>query len=401
MPRIILAEDDKLIHKVYEKILRGEGYELSCHECGTDALEDFKANSADLVIVDMEMPDMLGHEVCEAIRQLPEGTRVPIMIVSGHDDEEDIMKGLNAGANDYLLKPIKPTELKAKIAKLVEYSSGLHEDLDLARNKFVVFGKYRLSKLIGNGAHSCVFLAEALGGDGSFAVKTLKSDIPDFKSFIESFMDASRKLMAMDCPELVKVYECGQQADHYFMVMERADGGTLGERLKNSGPLSEREAARVGANVLKALKALEENQIFHMDVKPDNIMIVDGNYKLGDIGFAKRAGAETTKLSEELWGTPDYLSPEKISGDKSLASSADVYALGVTLYQAVSGANPFHMGNAASTMYSQLNSTPAPLFGAVKGISVEFSSLVAQMLQKNPAERPALATLATQFAALA
>ena len=399
MPRIILAEDDKLIHKVYEKILRGDGYELFCHDCGADALEDFKASSADLVIVDMEMPDMLGHEVCEAIRKLPEGARVPIMIVSGHDDEEDIMKGLNAGANDYLLKPIKPAELRAKVAKLIEYSSGLHEDLDLARNKVVVLGKYRISKLIGNGAHSCVFLAEGPGG-ASFAVKTLKNDIPDFEASIQAFVDASRKLMSIDCPELIKVHDCGQQGDRYFMVMEHADGGTLGERLKSSGPLPEREAAQVGANVLKALKALEGNQIFHMDVKPDNILIVGGKYKLGDLGFAQQAGTETTKLSEELWGTPDYLSPEKISGGKALASSADVYALGVTLYQAVSGANPFHTGNAASTMYSQLNSTPPPLREVAKDVSETFSALVSQMLLKPPAERPALDKLAVQFASL-
>lgn len=397
-PRIILAEDDKLIHVVYQKILGAEGYELSCHGTCAAALADYNECPADLVIIDMAMPDMDGHELCQEIRKRPDGARVPVIMVSGHDDEENIMKGLNAGANDYLLKPIKPAELKAKIRPLLDYASGPRRDVELARNHAVLFNKYRLEKLISSKAHSSVFLARDINApENEYAAKAVNDNSSEDKELLGHYIANLERLSRLDCPYIIKLFETGWTKDRFFLVMEFAANGSLLEIIRANGRVTPRQAITIGGHVTAALRALNSVNMNHMDVKPDNILLVNGVYKLGDLSLSMNAPSDTARLDQELWSTPDYLSPETINGSRAPDVKGDIYALGVTLYHALTGENPFHRDNAAKAMYAQLNEPAPPLRETAPDVPADLADIIASMLSKSPAERPDLETLADAF----
>ncbi len=119
MISIICADDDPDIQALYKVILGKRDFDLRICVCGTQAIESFQDRPADLVLLDMEMPDLSGLETCKEIRSLPAGSTIPILIVSSKDTEEIIMEALSTGANDYILKPFRSAELIAKVINLL------------------------------------------------------------------------------------------------------------------------------------------------------------------------------------------------------------------------------------------------------------------------------------------
>ncbi len=399
MAKIIIAEDDPLIQSVYMEVLGSRGYEVVCFDDGEKALHEFTTSSADLVIADFQMPGMDGFELCKEIRRLPYGFTTPIIMVSAYGDEGTIMSGLNAGANDYLLKPIKHSELLAKVNSFLGAAIGFHRDFELARNHAVYAERYRLEKILGFGTHATVFLTIDLqkGATAHVALKLLNDNISD-KGYIEAFLNTAKLLKELDCDHIVKVFDYGQYARRYFMTLEYADGGNLAEYLQEHKKLDEPGARKLALSIVKALKVYEGKGILHMDVKPENILLVKSDYKLGDIGISVHGNAPTTPLDEKLWGTPAYLSPELISNDQhELTISSDIYALGITIYQTLTGANPFQSENPARSMFLHISEKPMPLAEKIPGVSVDFSDIVHKMLNKKPADRPSLDELEQFF----
>ena len=149
MARILIADDSLVVRKSYESMLTFLGHEVISCKDGKDTVAAFETQSPELLILDVQMPVMNGLEACRAIRRLPNGISVPIIIVSALEDEDDILKGLNAGANDYLIKPVKEAHLIAKLKTSLGISALHRQDFDLAKKRTVFAGKYRIEKMLG------------------------------------------------------------------------------------------------------------------------------------------------------------------------------------------------------------------------------------------------------------
>ena len=398
MARIIIADDDKLIHIIYSKIIEVLGHEVvSCYN-GREVLEEMKNSAADLIVLDNMMPEMDGYETCQAIRKMPHGITVPIIIVSADDSQESILRFLNAGANDYILKPISETILVAKLKNFLNTVSLNKNELEMVRKKVVVADRYHIKKVLGYGAHSVVFLAlDSEREDQRVALKLLNHNILS-DDLISAITELTIRLQKAELENVVKIYDFGQYGGSVYMVLEYADGGDLVQYLKKSADeMTEKEIVKIGCDLSKALVAMEKNSILHLDIKPENIMIHDGVFKLSDFGIVYQRATTTMPLNAEIWGTPAYSSPEVLMDDSNLSIYSDIYSIGVVLYEYIVGDNPFVAEKPSVSMFRQLNLQPTSLLGLKENISTELSILIDMMLEKHPDRRPSPTELQTTF----
>lgn len=392
MSRIIVADDSKLALTFYSQILDYLGHEVILCENGRKAVEEFKKKAANLLILDLEMPEMNGDEACVEIRKLPEGISVPVIIVSAHDDEKAIMQGLSAGANDYLIKPVKEAHLIAKL-KTFLYTSALHKkDIDLAKNHTLFAGRFRIEKLIGYGSHSVVFMAADVQDNNKKVALKLMNDQFVNDDICKPFIQLAEKVKSINSGNVLKIFEYGMSNGQLYMVLEYADGGDLANLLKMRN-LSEYETARLGSDIARALDEFNQKGIVHLDLKPENIMISGTTFKLGDFGLTVSRESATMPINTEIWSTVSYMSPEALSDEGNVTIKSDIYSLGITLYQAVSGDNPFQADKPAVSMYRQINYNPPTLKDYNKNLSSALSDIIELMLNKAPDERPSLKEL--------
>ncbi len=398
MPRIIAADDNQFFLKTYEMILDYLGIEFELCENGEEAVAKFKEKPADLVILDVNMPVMDGLEACRQIRQMPSGIGVPIVIVSSLDQEDDIINGLNAGANDYMLKPVKEAHLIAKIRTFLKTSS-LHKfDFDMVKNQVEFAGHYRIRKLIGYGAHSVVFLAEDIQADNKkVAIKLLKKDF-QAEQITQAFFETADQLMKIDSDYNLKIYEYGQFDGRLYLILEYADGGDIAH-LMRSRKITEREAVNMALDVSRALLDLEPHELIHLDIKPENIMLQGDVFKLGDFGLVTTRETVTMPVNLEIWTTAAYLPPEYLT-DAEICPKSDVYSLGVTLYHAVTGDNPFVTDKPAVSMYRQVNLMPTSIHECDGSFTNYFSDTVQAMMSKDIDSRPTAGELVEIFSKL-
>lgn len=393
MSRILAADDNKMVRVFYEGIIGYLGQECEICKDGLEALEAFKRNPADLVILDYDMPGMDGFECCKAIRRLPDGVMVPIVIVSSHDDENHVARGLDAGATDYLAKPVKEAHLIAKLRNYLKASSFRKGECDLIKEHAVIAGRYRVERMLGSGSHSTVFLVSDIkDGDRRLALKMLK-ECASGAEMSKPFFETAGKIKALESGNVVKIIDMGQTGGRLYAIMECMDGGDLAGILKKRGRLTEPEAAAMALDVAKALAAFHGIGLIHLDVKPENILrdSTTGAYKLADFGMITMRSTSTMPLNAEIWSTLAYVPPEYFSDKAEVGLSSDVYSLGVTLYQSMTGDNPFLCERPAITMFRHMNLTPPLLSDCDRTISPRMTALVSSMMDKSMELRPTAA----------
>jgi DNA-binding response OmpR family regulator len=399
MALILIADDSSIVCDVYKDMLDLMGHtSIICYD-GKQAVEAFKNRNPDLVLLDVNMPVLNGIEACKEIRRIPSGITVPIVMISSLDDEEDVLRGLNAGADDYLPKPVKSTFLTAKLKNLLGTAALHKDDFELAKTKTTLAGRYNIKKVLGYGSHSVVFLAtDSEKDDSELAIKLLKRDFACM-DIAEPFVEVAGKYMKAKCKSLVQIYDVGMYDGRAYLAMEYVPGGSVLSRLR-ARTMADWEACKLGLDIVKALIAVKEQGALHLDIKPENIMINGPDYKLADFGIMIARDSATVPIGMDLWSTPEFICPEYLSGEHDISARSDVYSLGVTLYQAVSGENPFSASSPASSMFRQINLTPPPLNEVDDSISQGFSDAVDAMLDKDPDERPRLVELEDIFSKL-
>ena len=399
MSRIIAADDDFALRHLYTTMLEQLGHEAVICADGQEAVTAFQQRPADLLILDVNMPVLDGLGACQEIRRLPEGVRVPIIIVSSNDSEEDIGAGFNAGANDYMLKPVRESILIAKLKNFLKTASLHRHEFDLVKNHIAFLDRYRIEKVLGYGAHSVVFLAEDLTDKKKTAVKLLNQNVSNGPT-LQAMIEKVSRLQTMSSPHLLKIIDYGQCNDQIYLILEYASEGDLKKRLTISH-FREAEAVKLARDIIAALRQLEVAGLCHLDIKPENILLSQAEgYKLADFGLVTARETATMPLHGELWSTISYAAPESFTEAVAGNIRSDIYSLGITLYEAVTGDNPFLSEKPSVTMFRQLNLTPSPLAGLSNRFSFEFSDLISAMLCKRAENRPSLENLESSFAYL-
>ena len=201
--------------------------------------------------------------------------------------------------------------------------------------------RYRLGDRLGAGGMGEVFVAHDLRLDREVALKLLRADLAQQDGMRERVVAEARLAARLTHPHVVGVLDTGEQDGRPFVVMERLSGRTLRDELAG-GPMPPERVRHVGLQVLRALAAAHERGIVHRDVKPGNILDAGvGTWKVADFGIAKWVHAEETLTGTgELLGSPSYLAPERIDGQQA-GPASDLYAVGVLLYEALTGRKPF------------------------------------------------------------
>jgi serine/threonine protein kinase len=399
MAKILIADDSLIVRKSYESMLSMMGHEvISCND-GKEAVESFLVNSPELLILDVDMPVMNGLESCREIRKHPAGASVPIIIVSALDEENDILDGLNAGADDYLVKPVKEAHLVAKLKTSLDISSLHKRDFELVREHIVFDEKYRVEKMLGYGSHSVVFLVnDTKNRDKKFALKLFRDTvIPD--DMVKCYIEEAKKFSKIDSPYVLKIYDIGKYYERIYLVQEYAEDADLLKVLKHK-KLNELEAAQMGLDIVRGIKNLRDNGLVHLDVNPGNILISGEQYKLGDFGIVVSRKSAEMPLNAENWTTTGYISPECLTMEFPVTSKSDIYSLGITIYQSVTGDNPFYSDRPSVGIFRQINLVPPSLRNCDQNITEYFSNAVLAMLEKNPGQRPSEEELESVFSNL-
>jgi predicted Ser/Thr protein kinase len=248
-------------------------------------------------------------------------------------------------------------------------------------------GKYRLEKKIGEGGMGAVYLAkDGLGKE--VAVKVLPPQLAADPEYLERFLREIRTMHAVDHPNVVKVLDAGESEKLYFLVMEYVEGKRLSDVIAEQKRMPFDRAARVIREIAKGLEAAHGKGVVHRDVKPQNVLLTrDGKPRLIDFGLAREPG-KNTGLTQEgtMMGTPEYMSPEQVEGKKADLRS-DIYSLGITFYQLVSGKLPFNGENQMQMAMARIKDEPRDIRNSFPGIDPRAIPLIAKMLAKEPGSR--------------
>ena len=253
-------------------------------------------------------------------------------------------------------------------------------------------GKYKIIKKIGKGGMGIVFLARHKVLNSYRALKVLPRSVKEENyNFYERFMREAHISSDIRHPNIVGVIdaETDPEQDVSYIVMEFIDGGNLRRILKTKKNLSEIQALLIVRNIAAALKGIAEHNIVHRDIKPDNIMFTrQGDVKLADLGIAKNDNdnANITR-SDAMIGTPAYLSPEQIENPKEVDIRSDIYSLGATLYEMLTGSPPYTGKNTYDIVHRMLSeSIPDPRLKNPSVSSIA-AKIVMKMLSKTPGAR--------------
>jgi beta-lactam-binding protein with PASTA domain/predicted Ser/Thr protein kinase len=202
-------------------------------------------------------------------------------------------------------------------------------------------GRYQLEKRIGGGGMAIVYKAKDLLLHRQVAVKVLRPQFGTDEDFVNRFRREAQAVASLSHPNVVSVYDVGQDDDTHYMVMEYIEGPTLKDVINESGALPVEEAVRVAVQVCDALDHAHQNKIIHRDIKPHNILIgKNGRVKVTDFGIARAVTAATITHTNSVLGSVHYFSPEQARGGFT-AEKSDIYSLGIVLYEMVTGQLPF------------------------------------------------------------
>ena len=251
-------------------------------------------------------------------------------------------------------------------------------------------GRYELLRRIARGGMADVYLARDASLDRQVAVKVLFPEFANDPSFVERFRREAKAAANLNHPNIVGIYDWGQEQGTYYIVMEYVVGRSMADVMRSTGRLSPDRAAEIASDVAEALSSAHNAGLVHRDIKLGNIIVSDdGQVKVADFGIAtalaQRAGDNLTHIGSVM-GTATYFSPEQARG-KALDGRSDLYSLGVVLYEMIVGKPPFTADTSTAVAVKHVQERPLPpsMLGVTVAQSLE--AIILKLLAKNPANR--------------
>jgi tetratricopeptide (TPR) repeat protein len=259
-------------------------------------------------------------------------------------------------------------------------------------------GRYEMLEEIGRGGMGIVFKARDRRLGRLIALKRLPDSLRSHPKAIELFLREARAAAVLNHPNIVTVYDAGQDGEMYYITMELLDGMPLQQILRQRGKLGPRDAAKLGLQIANGLFYAHEQRIVHRDIKTGNLFFTRGKVvKIMDFGLAKMV-EEVRRATTVIGGTPYYMAPEQSLGE-AVDHRADLYALGVTFYEMLTGRVPFRDGDVA--FHHRHSPVPDPR-ELTPDLPTAWAELILELMAKNPDERPpSAAAVAERLAPLA
>ena len=254
-------------------------------------------------------------------------------------------------------------------------------------------GEYRIIDLLGEGGMASVYRVESAAGD-RFAMKVPHSNCLKDAEFLARFQREIEIARSIQHPAVLRIYDAGtyttpQYSQVPYLVMEIVKGKPLDEVIEEKSPLPIGQVARWARAIVDALGAAHAKQIIHRDVKPQNVMLTDkGEIKLMDFGIARASSSATLTRQSGAIGTPYYMAPEQIGDSRNVDERADIYAMGVVIYQMLTERLPFDEADVMALITKVIMEDPPPPRDFRPEIPEAFEALVLRMLAKSPDDRP-------------
>lgn len=250
------------------------------------------------------------------------------------------------------------------------------------------FGRYVIKAELGRGGMATVFHAYDPRFERDVAIKVLPREFLHDPQFRARFEREAKTIALLEHPAIVPVYDFGKEDEQPYIVMRYMSGGSLADRLRQ-GPLSLIDVAQIFSRLAPALDAAHSKEIIHRDLKPGNVLFDQyGNAYVSDFGIARlKQSGGATLTGTAILGTPAYMSPEQIQGDKEIDGRSDIYALGIMLFQMLTGKTPYHAETPAKVMMMHLLE-PVPQIRRVKNDLPDlFDTITECALAKDPDDR--------------
>src|SRR5215204_6057885 len=250
----------------------------------------------------------------------------------------------------------------------------------------LVDGRYRIIRRLGSGGMADVYSAEDTQLGREVALKVLYRRFAEDAEFVERFRREASSAAGLQHPNVVQVFDRGEWDGTYYIAMEFLEGRNLKQIVRDHGPLEPALAVDIVLQILKAARFAHRRGIVHRDIKPHNVIVDDdGRAKVTDFGIA-RAGASDMTETGSIMGTAQYLSPEQAQG-QPVDARADLYSIGIVLYELLTGAPPFDADSPVTIALKQVSEEPLPPRQRNPAVPPALDAVVLRALRKDPADR--------------
>lgn len=248
--------------------------------------------------------------------------------------------------------------------------------------------RYKIIKELGKGGMAIVFEAQDLLLDRKVALKMLRPEYVNDKNFVKRFRHEAKAVARLSHPNVVNIYDIGQEGNSQYLVMEDVEGKNLKDIINKKGKLEITEALQIAKQISEALVVAHKNNIIHCDIKPHNILLTkDMQVKVTDFGIARAVtSAMTMTITDTIVGSAHYFSPEQARGGEIKACS-DLYSLGIVLYEMLTGVVPFRGDSPISVALKHIQETPKRPGLINTEIPENVENIVMKAIAKNPADR--------------
>lgn len=255
----------------------------------------------------------------------------------------------------------------------------------MIRKGMFIGDRYEIVDKVGSGGMSDVYKALDHKLNRFVAIKVLKTEFSEDRNFVSKFKVEAQSAAGLTHPNIVNVYDVGEDHNIHYIVMELIDGITLKKYIEKKGPLPVKEAVSIAIQVSQGIEAAHNNHIIHRDIKPQNIMISrEGKVKVTDFGIARAASTNT--INSNAMGSVHYISPEQARGGY-IDEKSDIYSLGITLYELITGKVPFEGDSTVSVALQHINDDlPSPK-DTIPDLPVSVEKIILKCTQKKPDRR--------------
>ncbi|MCP3739046.1 Stk1 family PASTA domain-containing Ser/Thr kinase [Rossellomorea sp. BNER] len=248
-------------------------------------------------------------------------------------------------------------------------------------------GRYKIQDMVGGGGMANVYLAHDMILDREVAIKMLRLDFANEEEFIKRFQREAQSATSLAHPNIVSIFDVGEEDDLYYIVMEYVDGMTLKQYIQQHSPVSVEKVLDIMTQITSAISHAHQNHIIHRDIKPQNILIDNhGNVKITDFGIAMALSATSITQTNSVLGSVHYLSPEQARGGMATKKS-DIYSLGIVMFELLTGRLPFSGESAVSIALKHLQSETPSLRRWNPNIPQSVENIVLKATAKDPFRR--------------
>lgn len=419
--RVLLVDDEPALLEIMAEVLQEAGFSVETAKDGLQALARIEASEPEVVVADVEMGVMSGYELCRRVRASGRDS-IPFLFCSGRGSPDSRVEGLQAGADDYLVKPVTSEELILKLARQVDRARRLRDAGQAARpapvnaatlaaiearlevqgTAVVRLGRFEVRSILGRGSMGTVFKAWDTKLERWVAIKTVRAGagMAEFwdGDVVRGLVSEATMVARFNHPHVVSIYDVQDATDAAYIVMEFVDGVSL-EDLVHHVRLGPPLAVPLLRALASALAAAHAVHVLHRDVKPGNVLLGrDGAIRLTDFGIASFVSSQ---MRRTLFGTPGYMPPETLRG-KGFDVSGDLFALGAVAYRCLTGRSAFTGRTTSDVLMNTLKGRMTPIREANPEVPEDLAAIVGSLLEPDPKNRMAdAAQLGRELAGIA